>query len=118
MGLKLAGLKNKIDDIQTQGKCSWIRQNQPDIWAKTFKYLQVSGFLNHRLTGEFTDSTASQIGHIPFDYKKQKWAGQWDLSKWIFPVEKEKLPTLVKPGELLGERQSTQRHPRQAVVPL
>lgn len=101
-GLKLAGLKNKIDDIQTQGKCSWIMQNQPDIWERTFKYLQVSGFLNHRLTGEFNDSTASQIGHIPFNYKTQEWAGPWQLSKWLFPVEKEKLPALIKPGEILG----------------
>ena len=100
--LKLAGLKNRIDDIQTQGKCSWIMQNQPDIWARTFKYLQVSGFLNHRLTGEFNDSTASQIGHIPFNYKTQEWAGPWQLSKWLFPVEKEKLPVLIKPGEILG----------------
>ncbi len=102
MGLKFTGLKNKIDDIQTQGKCSWIMQNQPDIWDKTFKYLQVSGFLNFRLTGEFNDSTASQIGHIPFNYKTQEWAGPWQLSKRLFPVEKDKLPALVKPGDLLG----------------
>ncbi|MFA5906004.1 MAG: FGGY-family carbohydrate kinase, partial [Desulfobacula sp.] len=101
-GLKFAGLQNKMNDIQTQGKCSWIMQNQPGIWEKTFKYLQVSGFLNHRLTGEFSDSTASQIGHIPFNYKTQEWAGPWQLSRWLFPVEKEKLPFLIKPGELLG----------------
>jgi len=100
--LKLAGLKHKIDDIQTQGKCNWIMQNQPEIWKKTHKYLQVSGFLNHRLTGEFKDSTASQIGHIPFHYKNQEWAAPWHLARMLFPVEKEKLPFLIKPGEILG----------------
>lgn len=101
-GLKLAGLKEKIADIQTQGKCNWIIQNQPEIWDKTHKYLQVSGFLNYRLTGNFYDSVASQIGHLPFDYKKQAWAGTHQLSYKLFPIEKDKLPGLLQPGEVLG----------------
>jgi len=101
-GLTLLGLKKKIDAIQTQGKCSWIRQNQPEIWEKTHKYLQISGFLNHRLTGNFSDSVASQIGHLPFDYKQQVWAEKFQLSKQLFPVESDKLPLLVQPGALLG----------------
>lgn len=103
MVLKLINMDQKIFDIQADGKCTWIRQNQPEIWEKTHKYLQISGFLNHRLTGNFSDSIASQIGHIPFNYKKMKWAGKFDLPKFIFPVEKEKLPILTKPGELLGQ---------------
>ena len=82
LGLKIAGLKKKLEDIQVQGKCNWIMQNQPEIWEKTHKYLQISGFLNHRLTGNFTDSVASQIGHLPFDYKKQAWAQALSVPKW------------------------------------
>ncbi len=99
---RLSGLKAKLDAAQSQAKCSWIRQNQPEIWEATHKYLQVSGFLNFRLTGEFADATASQIGHLPFDYKKQKWAGAWGLTPRLFPVEPEKLPRLVCPGQILG----------------
>ena len=101
-GLKIAGLKKKIADIQIQGKCNWIMQNQPEIWEKTHKYLQTSGFLNFRLTGEFADSVASQIGHLPFDYKKQVWANKYKLSQQLFPIEKDKLPFLVQPGDKLG----------------
>jgi len=102
VGLTILGHKKKITDIQTQGKCNWIMQNQPDIWEKTHKYLQVSGFLNYRLTHNFTDSVASQIGHLPFDYKKQTWADKYRLSRKLFPIEIEKLPDLVKPGDSLG----------------
>ncbi|MBU0971239.1 MAG: FGGY-family carbohydrate kinase [Proteobacteria bacterium] len=102
-GLRLTGLEKKLMDIQSQGKGNWIIQNQPEIWEKTHKYLQVSGFLNHRLTGEFADSVASQIGHLPFDYKRQKWAGRWTLPNRLFPVEIEKLPTLIAPGQLIGQ---------------
>lgn len=101
-GLALLGVRKKIGDIQIQGKCNWIMQNQPGIWAKTYKYLQLSGFLNYRLTGIFSDSVASQIGHIPFDYKNQKWAGRFRLSRRLFPVEADKLPDLMPAGEVLG----------------
>ena len=61
--------------------------------------------MNHRLTGNFKDSVASQIGYIPFDYKKQKWANPKDIfevSSKLYPVEKEKLPDLINPGERIG----------------
>jgi len=101
----LIGMRDSIKKAQRDGKCNWIRQNQPEIWAKTHKFLQVSGFLNYRLTGEFKDSLASQIGHVPFDYKRQKWGNLKNIftfSTRLFPVEKEKLPELVNPGEILG----------------
>ena len=104
--IKIIGMEDSIDKAQRDGKCNWIRQNQPEIWDKTHKYLQVSGFLNYKLTGEFNDSVASQVGHIPFDYKKQKWGTGKELftfSAKLYPVEKEKLPSLVAPGEKLGK---------------
>ncbi|MCK4767071.1 MAG: FGGY-family carbohydrate kinase [Desulfobacula sp.] len=107
IGLNILGLKKKIDGIQSQGKCNWIMQNQPEIWEKTHKYLQISGFLNHRLTGNFADSVASQIGHIPFCYKKHLWAKKHQLARKLFPIEKDKLPILVPPGEILGRISTT-----------
>ena len=103
--LRTIGMYGAIRRMQKEGKCNWIRQNQPEIWDHTFKYLLVSGFLNYRLTGEFSDSIASQIGNIPFDYKKLAWGNQKDLMNFtsrIYPVEPDKLPVLVQPGEILG----------------
>lgn len=102
MGLKLARLDRKILGVQSQGKCNWIMQNQPEIWDKTRCYVQVSGFLNHRLTGLFMDSVASQIGHLPFDYRKMAWASKRALASRLFPVPEDKLPELVLPGSSVG----------------
>ena len=114
LGMKLViwviGIGDSIKKAQRDGKCNWINQNQPEIWKKTHKILQVSGFLNYRLTGDFKDSVASQIGHIPFDYKKQKWGNPKNLltfSAKLYPIEKSKLPELVKPGELIGKINKT-----------
>jgi len=104
--LKLIRMDDSIDKAQRDGKSNWIKQNQPEIWSKTHKYLQVSGFLNYRLTGEFKDSVASQIGHIPFDYKRQKWdRGKrlFTMNGKLFPIEKEKLPELIPPGNEIGK---------------
>jgi sugar (pentulose or hexulose) kinase len=106
LALKMVGMDKALIRMQKEGKCNWIRQNQPEIWEQTYKYLQVSGFLNFRLTGEFNDSVASQIGHIPFDYKKLKWGDPKEVmnfSSKIYPVESEKLPDLVEPGKVLGQ---------------
>lgn len=106
MALKFVGMDEVILKMQKEGKGNWIKQNQPGIWENTYKYLQVSGFLNYRLTGEFTDSVASQIGHVPFDYKKLRWGNPRDLTNFsakIYPVEPEKLPDLVEPGKIIGQ---------------
>ncbi len=103
---KAIGVKTTLKKMERKGQCNWIRQNEPLLWKKTYKYLQISGFLNYKLTGVFSDSIASQIGYIPFDYKKQDWSNPKDifeLSGKLYPIEKEKLPNLVKPGGLIGK---------------
>lgn len=103
---KAVGIRQTLNKMQREGKSNWIRQYEPENWEKTYKYVQISGFLNYRLTGEHKDSIASQIGHIPFDYKKQKWAEKHNpfvVSYDLFPIEKEKLQELVKPGNILGK---------------
>lgn len=105
LALKVVGMDDTLRKMQREGKSNWIRQNQPEVWDKTYKYLQVSGFLNYRLTGEFKDSVASQVGHIPFNYKKREWGNPKELmafSSKIYPVEPDKLPGLVEPGNVIG----------------
>ncbi len=105
LAFKTLGVSDMLKKMERKGHCNWIKQNQAEIWEKTHKYLQISGYLNYQLTGLFKDSVASQIGHIPFDYKKQKWANPKDLlefSSKLYPVEPEKLPELVKPGKTIG----------------
>lgn len=84
-------------------KSNWIRENEPEIWAKTHNYLLLSGYLNFKLTDNMVDSVAAQIGHIPFDYKKKEWYSKHHYKWSIFSIEKEKLPQLVEPGEVIGQ---------------
>ncbi|MCK5845881.1 MAG: FGGY-family carbohydrate kinase [Bacteroidales bacterium] len=102
---KLIGIDSTLKKLEKKGQSNWIKQNQPDIWKNTHKYVSVSSYLNFKLSGEYTDSVASQIGHIPFNFKQQRWAISSDileLSKDLYPIEKEKLAPLVKPGSQSG----------------
>ena len=100
---KLLGLEDTITRFREKAQANWISQQQPEIWGRTRRFLLLSGYLNWRLTGEYRDSVGSQVGYIPFDYKKQRWAGSGDFKWRILPLRPEMLPELVPPGGRLGD---------------
>ncbi len=102
LALRVVGMRESVIYSVKNGECNWIMQNTPEIWEKTDKYLLLSGYLTYALTGEFTDSIGCTVGYVPFDFKKQEWASENHMNFKMFPVEREKLPRLVKPSEILG----------------
>jgi sugar (pentulose or hexulose) kinase len=101
-GLQFINMYESLAHAIKDGECNWIRQNQSDIWDKTYKYVFLSAFFNYRFTGKFVDSIGSTVGYMPFDYKKQQWSKPGSINSKLFPVEQEKLVDLVKPSEHLG----------------
>ena len=102
LAFRLLMLKPTIDALECEAEINWIAQNQPEIWANTAHFLLLSGFLNYRLTGEVKDSIGSQVGYIPFDYKRQCWSGQRDWKWSCMPVARSQLPKLVAIGDTIG----------------
>ncbi len=99
---KVTGLAGTLAYFQSETEANWILRNQPAIWAQTHKYLLLSGYLNFRLTGDYVDSVGSQVGYLPFDYKRLQWARSWDWKWRCVPVRLDQLPRLVAPGQILG----------------
>ena len=100
--LKASRLYPLVEYATQYCRSNWIQQNQPEIWEKTHKFVFLSGYFTYRFTGEYRDSAGNVMGTIPFDVKKSDWAGRFDLKWRMFPIEREKLPDLVKPTESLG----------------
>ncbi len=99
---RLVGMSGTVAYFQAEAEANWLRANQPDVWAATHKFLFLSGYLTHRLTGRFVDSVGCQVGYVPFDYKGLHWAGQRDW-KWLaVPMDPAILPDLVRPAGTLG----------------
>ncbi|MCB1844980.1 MAG: FGGY-family carbohydrate kinase, partial [Halioglobus sp.] len=100
--LKLAGEGETVHFFRSQAEAHWIKNHQPDIWKKTAKYLLLSGYLSYRLTGKYVDSVASQVGYLPFDFKRLRWAGPLDWKWRALPIKRHQLPELVPAGSPLG----------------
>lgn len=99
----LAGAGPLIAHFQAEAKANWFAQHQPELWRDTAKYLFLSGFLLHRMVGEYVDSVGSQVGYVPFDYKRLSWAADSDFKWRAVAVRPSQLPRLVAPGQPLGE---------------
>lgn len=102
VAFRLVGMTEALYVQRRITKSNWIRENEPEIWEKTYKYLSVGCALNYMLTGEIKESVASNIGHIPFDYKSKKWKSTSDVQYPLFGIEPSKLCELVQPLQPLG----------------
>ena len=98
----VAGASETVAYLQAEAEWNWIRTHQPDVAKNTFKYLFLSGYLLHRLTGRYVDSVGSQVGYVPFDYQKLAWEAGWGW-KWIaLPINPDLLPDLIPQAGRLG----------------
>jgi sugar (pentulose or hexulose) kinase len=102
LAVRVAGKGEILHELSVNAQCNWIGENQPELARDTAKFLFLSGYLNWRLTGEFADSTAAQVGWVPFDYKRQAWAGARDIRWRALALAREQLPELVPAGGRIG----------------
>jgi sugar (pentulose or hexulose) kinase len=103
VAFKLSRMSETVAYFQAEAEANWIKTHQPDIWRRTRKFVFLSGFLTHRLIGRFVDSVGSQVGYVPFDYRRLRWANSRDWKWRAVPIDRDQLPDLVQPGEVLGE---------------
>ncbi len=99
---RLAGVTETVATFQADAEANVLAREEPETWKKIRHYLFLSGYLVHRLTGCFADSTAAQVGYIPFDPKRFGWAAKGDWRWLAAPVDPAWLPELVPPGGVIG----------------
>ena len=78
-------------------KIVWLKEERPDIFEKTYKILDVNGYLKYKCTGKMVTeiSGASSYG---LDLKKKEWLGVMKLTG----VDMSKLPPLVCSTDMIG----------------
>lgn len=99
---KVVGMENTIKLNRSRTPAHWIKENEPDVWSKTHKYVNISTYLTFKLTGELTDSAASLTGHYPINFKTRKWQGEKAMKGVIFGIPARMLFPLKQPGEEIG----------------
>ena len=89
----------RIDAGYTLPKILWLRNNKPDIFARTYKFLMGQDYLLFKLTNQFFTDHTMAAGTLMYDVKKLGW------SKEIierFNIPEEKLPKIKWAGTPVG----------------
>ena len=99
---KLVGMKDTVDLNRTRTMAHWVKENEPEVWAKVDKYVNISTYIHYKLSGVLADSPCGMTGHYPLNYKKSIWYDEGAMKGRIFGIPNRMLPKLVKPGEVIG----------------
>jgi xylulokinase len=85
---------------QSLPKLLWLAQNEPDVAARAFKFMDTHGYLVQQLTGAFTTSLASADSFGITDVASDSWAE--DLITGI-GLRPDQFCDTVAPGTVIGE---------------
>ncbi|WAT26582.1 FGGY-family carbohydrate kinase [Pseudomonas sp. GXZC] len=92
---------NSVDSYYGFTKMLWLKQHQPEVWAKTRYLLPPNSYINWCLTGELAvdHSSAGNIGGV-YDVKARGWSGEMldalGIPQAMMPER------LVSSGEVVG----------------
>lgn len=80
-------------------KLLWVKQHEPEVWAKTKKIFLLEDFILYRLTGKFVTERTLQSSSLYFDIRDGIW---WKEMLDFIGVDEGMLPELKNSGELIG----------------
>lgn len=87
-------------DIEVFGpKILWIRENEPEIFQRTFKFTIASGFLTARLTGRYCVDRYSAMAAQPMLNRRTM---RWDEEMCRLVCPKEMLPDIMQTTDVIG----------------
>ncbi|MFN2286560.1 MAG: xylulokinase, partial [Anaerolineae bacterium] len=83
----------------TLGKIAWLREHEPDVFARTAKYLDVAAFLTYKLTGHARTGWGCADPTGLFDMRTNEW--DVDLLAYL-GVDVAQMPEAYPPGAVMG----------------
>lgn len=91
---------NVLSSQATGPKILWLKNNEPEVYRKAYKFVTGASFLVARLTGEFVIDHLTGSFCLPlYDFEKRAWDDE--LTKEV--VELERLPELRWANEVAGK---------------
>ncbi len=80
-------------------KILWLKQNEPDVFARAEKFLLVQDYLIYKLTGQYTSNESISCTSLYLDIQKHGW---WSDILHEIGIDEKQLPRLIPPGEVIG----------------
>lgn len=89
-----------IDPYFSATKILWFKDEKPEIYQKTHKFLLVSDFIIHKLTGKFCTDFSNASRTMLFDINKLKYSE--DIASEL-EIDLDKMPDALESGVDIGE---------------
>lgn len=91
---------HKISASYSLEKLMWIRDNEPEVFRRTYKMLQPKDYIICRLTGEFMTDFTDASGTNCLDLNRLEWSGRiLDIAG----IDGEKLPRACPSTQVAGQ---------------
>lgn len=90
---------NPFEATYTTPKILWLKENKPDIFNKTYKFLQSNSYIAFKLTGAMTQDLSQGYGLHCFNMETGQWNSE--LCKRL-GIPAEKLPDIVACDKIVG----------------
>jgi xylulokinase len=83
----------------TACKILWLKQNQPEAFYRSTKFLLVQDYLVYRLTRKYTTNSSVSCTSLYFDIVNDRW---WQPVLDEIGIRIQQLPELIPPGAVIG----------------
>ncbi len=89
-----------IDPYFSATKILWFKDKKPEIYKKTYKFLLVSDFIIHKLTGRFLTDFSNASRTMLFNIKNLKYS---EMIASELEIDLDKMPETMESGKEVGE---------------
>ena len=100
--LKWTGLVPTRSGMDSLGHVLFVKHERPDIYAKTFKFLEPMDYLTARLTGKITATQKTMAPFVIVDNRKWGSREYSDELLKLAGLDKDKFPTLIANDGVIG----------------
>jgi xylulokinase len=100
--IRLTGMAPTHSGVDSLGHVLFIKNERPDIYAKTYKFLEPMDYLTARLTGKITATQKTMTIFMVMDNRQWGSMQYSDELLNMAGVEKEKFPELIANDGIVG----------------
>jgi xylulokinase len=93
---------HRLSASYSAGKILWLKENEPEAYNRTYKFVHAKDFLIARLTGVFVTDPSDASGTNLFDLEGGIWS---DELLRAFDIPRDKLPDIRPSTDVVGEVQ-------------
>ncbi len=91
---------HRISSTYSLAKIMWVKENEPQIYKNTHRFLHAKDFIVCKLTGEFVTDYSDASGMNLFDLNDRSWS-QEIIEK--AEIHRSKLPEVRPSSKIIGE---------------